>query len=178
MLAGSATPVYSQVTGRLEALQSDTNNDGKIDALAHMDGATLKYIEIDRDFDGRFDRWEYYVSAPGTPGALRSPDGRSVLDHAEESDAPDARITRREFYSGGTLVRVEEDTDLNGRVDKWELYESGILRHMELDIDGRGRPTRRLVYGPNGDVIRVEADPDGDGVFESVASSAGQGSGG
>lgn len=177
-LAGSATPVYSPVTGRLEALQSDTNSDGKIDTLAHMDGVTLKYIEVDRDFDGRFDRWEYYLSAPGTPGALRSPDGRSVIDHAEESDVPDARITRREFYTDGILVRVEEDTDADSRVDKWELYESGILRQLDLDVDGRGRPTRRLVYDPNGNVLRVEADPEGDGTFEPVASPAGQGSGG
>ena len=177
-LAGSATPVYSQVTGRLEALQSDTNGDGKIDTLAHMDGVTLKHIEVDRDFDGRFDRWEYYVSAPGSPGALRSPDGKSVIEHAEESDGPDGRITRREFYKDGTIARVEEDSDTDGRIDKWELYVSGVLRQMDLDLENRGRPTRRLVYGPYGDVLRVEADPDGDGAFELVASPAGQGSGG
>ena len=77
VLAGSATPVYSQVTGRLEALQSDTNGDGRIDTLAHMDGVTLKYIEVDRDFDGRFDRWEYYISAPGTPGAFTRVAGKT-----------------------------------------------------------------------------------------------------
>ncbi len=168
-VAGAATPVYNERTGRLEALQSDTNDDGKVDTLAHMDGVELKYIEIDRDFDGRFDRWEYYVSAPGTPGAARSPDGRSVIDHAEEAAESDDRIVRREFYVDGVIARVEEDTTLDGRVDKWETFELGILRRMDLDLEGRGRPTRRLVYGPNGDVERIEADPDGDGRFEVVS---------
>jgi hypothetical protein len=172
--AGSATPVYNERTGRLEALQSDTNDDGKIDTLAHMDGVDLKYIEVDRDYDGRFDRWEYYTSAPGSAGAARSPDGRSVLDHAEEAGGHDDTITRREFYVDGVITRVEEDTTLDGRVDKWEVYEHGVLRRMDLDLDGAGRPTRRLVYGLNGDVERIEADPDGDGTFE-VVSPAGKG---
>ena len=102
----------------------------------------------------------------------------SVLDHAEESDAPDGRITRRQFHKDGVLARVEEDTDADGRIDKWELHEAGTLRQLDLDVDGTGRPTRRLIYSANGSVIRVEADPDGDGVFEPVASPAGQGSGG
>ena len=175
--AGAVTPLYNERTGRLEALQSDTNDDGQFDTVAHMDGVTLKYIEIDRDHDGRFDRWEYYVSAPGTPAALRSPDGRSVMDHAEEAAGPDNQIVRREFYVDGVIARVEEDTTADGKVDKWESFEKGILVRMDLDLEGLGRPTRRLVYGTNGEVERVEADPDGDGVFE-VVSPGGQGSGG
>lgn len=175
-LAGAATPVYNERTGRLEELRSDSNLDGKIDTVAHMDGVKLKYIEVDRDFDGRFDRWEYYIEAPGTPAAAQSPDGRSVLDHAEEANGADERITRWEFYLNGVVTRVEEDTTLDGKVDKWETFEGGLLRRMDLDLDGVGRPTRRLIYGPNGDVERVETDPDGDGRFE-VVSPAGKGSG-
>jgi hypothetical protein len=174
-VAGASTPVYNQQTGRLEALESDINQDGQVDARAHMEGVALKYIEIDRDFDGRFDRWEYYVAAPGTPAAARSPDGRSVIDHAEDAGGPDGRITRREFYVYGLLARVEEDADLDGRVDRWELFDAGVLKQMDLDLDGSGRPTRRLFYGPGGQVVRVEADPDGDGTFE-VVSTAGSGS--
>lgn len=176
-LAGSATPVYNERTGRLEELRSDSNLDGKIDAIAHMDGVKLKYIEVDRDFDGRFDRFEYYIEAPGTPAAAQSPDGRSVLDHAEEANGGDERLTRWEFYVNGVVTRVEEDTTLDGKVDKWEIFEGGLLRRLELDLEGVGRPTRRLIYGPNGEVERVEADPDGDGRFEAV-SPAGKGGGG
>ena len=175
--AGTATPVYNERTGRLEELRSDTNHDGKVDTLAHMDGVRLKYIEIDRDFDGRFDRWEYYVEAPGTRAAAAAPDGRSVLDHAEDASGQDDRITRREFYVDGTISRVEEDVDLDGRIDKCEAYAGGVLQRMDLDLDGVGRPTRRLIYKANGQVERVEADPDGDGRFE-VVSPAGKGGGG
>jgi hypothetical protein len=173
---GESTPVYNERTGRLEALESDTNQDGRVDARAHMDGVELKYIETDRDYDGRFDRWEYYVAAPGTPAAARSPDGRSVLEHAEEAGGADDRITRWEFYVDGVLARVEEDTDADGRIDKWELFEAGVLKQMDVDLEHTGRPTRRLIYGPNGEVTRVEADPDGDGTFEAVSAS-GKGSG-
>jgi hypothetical protein len=175
-LAGTATPIYNEATGALEQLVSDTNQDGRIDTRAHMDGVRLKHIEVDRDFDGRFDRWEYYRAAPGTPAAARSPDGRSVLDHAEEANGSDDRITRREFYADGVVSRVEEDTDLDGRIDKWEAYTAGVLTRMDLDVEGRGRPGRRLVYGPRGDVERVEIDADGDGVFEPLARAGQEGS--
>lgn len=175
--AGSVTPVYNERTGRLELLQYDTNDDGKFDTVAHMEGVGLKYIEIDRDHDGTFDRWEYYVSAPGTVGAARSPDGRSVMDHAEEAGGPDGQIVRREFYVDGLISRVEEDSNLDGTFDKWELFETGILRRMDLDLEGTGRPTRRLFYSPDGDVERIEADADGDGTFEPV-SPDGKDSGG
>ncbi|HUF48092.1 MAG TPA: hypothetical protein VMM93_09760 [Vicinamibacterales bacterium] len=175
-LAGTATPVYNKETGRLERLESDTNHDGRVDTIAHMDGVRLTFIEIDRDFDGRSDRWEYYRDAPGTAAAARAPDGRSVLERAEEANGHDDRVTRRVFYVDGVIARVEDDVDLDGRVDKWEVYEAGILRQMDLDTDGVGRATRRLVYDASGQVIRVEEDPDGDQQFTPV-SPAGKGGG-
>ena len=176
LAAQGISPVYNAETGKLEQLLSDRDGDGKKETRAFMDGTTIKYIEIDRDYDERFDRWEYYVAAPGSVGASRSPDGRSVLDHAEEAGGPDERITRWEFYVDGVLARVEEDTDADGRVDKWELFEAGALKRMDIDLEHAGRPTRRLHYGPNGEVTRVESDSDGDGVFEPVPD-AGRGGG-
>ena len=175
-LEGTVTPVYDETTGRLTALESDVNGDGEVDTRAHMSGVELQYIEIDRNFDSRFDRWEYYVAAPDTPAATLSPDGRSVLDHAEEANGADETITRREFYIDGVIRRVEEDVDLNGQADKWEDYVGGRLAIMSLDLEGAGYATQRLVYGTQGDVDRVEQDPDGDGQFEPVATGAGGGS--
>jgi hypothetical protein len=173
--AGAATPVYNDRTGQLEALESDTNLDGEVDTRAHMEGVVLQFIEIDRDFDGQFDRWEYYTAAPGTPAAQESPDGRSVLDHADEANGESDAITRWEFYLDGVIRRVEEDVDLDGRVDKWEDYVAGRLAIMSLDLDGAGYPTRRLVYGPEGSVESVEQDLDGDGQFEPVPTGRGGG---
>jgi hypothetical protein len=151
------TPVYNKQSGRLEALVSDRDGDGRADTRAVMDGTAVTRIEIDRNGDGKPDRWEFYASAAA--GAT------PVMERAEESDAADGRITRREFFEGGAIVRAEEDTDRDGRVDKWETYTGGSVVTLELDLAGRGRPTQRLTYGAGGGVTRVESDPDGDGVF-------------
>lgn len=156
----SATPIYNKDTGKLEALQSDTNGDGKPDARAVMDGAVVRHVEIDRDHDGKPDRWEYYAP-PERPDAP----GRPVLVRAEEANGTDGKVTRREFHERGVIARVEEDTDFDGKLDKWEQYTAGALTRMDLDLTGRGTPDRRMIYGPGGKVERVESDPDGDGIF-------------
>jgi hypothetical protein len=131
-----------------------------------MDGTILRHVELDRDGNGRTDRWEFYLPAPAG-------DGRPRLERAEEANGTDDRVTRRETYRDGVISRVEEDTDFDGRVDKWEVYERGALARMDLDLSGRGRPDRRLVYGPGGTVARIEVDPDGDGVFTVAPPASG-----
>jgi hypothetical protein len=165
------TPIYDKATGRLERLESDQDGDGTIDAVAFMEGVHIKHVEIDRDRNGTPDRWEYYVPNPtGEPGP-GSPDGRNLLDRAEERAGPDRPVTRREVYVGGVISRVEEDSDADGRVDKWEFYTAGELSRVELDLQGKGFPDRRLVYGAAG--VSVEQDPDGDGVFVPVPPGGG-----
>ena len=167
--------VYSKTTGRLEQLVSDRDGDGKPDTRAFMDGTRIKWIEIDRDGDGKTDRWEYY-----TPASADAPKGTppSVIDRAEEASAADQKITRREHYVRGVLSRTEEDTDRDGRMDKWEYYDGSVLTRVEFDLSGQGHPDRRLVYGRDGNVVRVEIDPDGDGKFETApVPPAGKGRG-
>src|SRR5579862_40547 len=124
-------PVYNKQTGKLEQLTADRDHDGKIDTRAYMDGARLKFIEIDRNNDGVPDRWEYYTPArpsdPKHPSAGSDFDKSTRLERAEEANGPDGKITRREFYVDGVIARVEEDTDFDGKVDKWEVYEHGAL---------------------------------------------------
>jgi hypothetical protein len=169
---GGATPVYNKDTGALEQLISDRDGDGTIDTRAFMDGVRLKHIEIDLNADGRPDRWEFYLPAPAA-AAAGAPAAPTQLSHVEEAGAFDARITRREFYQNGALVRVEEDTDINGRADKWEFYEAGTLTRIDLDLVGKGAATQRLHYRPDGSVSRVETDPEGDGTFSPVTREAG-----
>lgn len=157
----ATTPVYNEQTGRLEQILSDRDGDGRQETRAFMDGARLVRIEMDRDGDGRVDRWEYYQSVGDPPQA--------AIERAEEAGGPDATVTRREFYVDGLLDRVEEDTTLDGRLDKWETYQKGRLVHVDLDLAGKGQPTRRLVYGADGNVVRMESDRDGDGLFEPDA---------
>lgn len=166
--ATTTTPVYNPQTGRLEEIVSDRDGDGVVDTRAFMDGTRLLRIEIDRDNDGRVDRWEFYISSPGSPQGV-------LIERAEEANGPDATVTRRDVYEAGVLRRAEEDTDLDGRIDKWEVYENGRLAHVDLDLAGQGRPTRRFVYGPDGTVARMEADEDGDGQFEPFVPTRGEG---
>lgn len=161
--AGTAIPVYDPDTGLLQELRSDRDGDGTVDTVARMDGTRIVHIEIDSDNDGQVDRREYYGPSDDRP--------EGIIERAEEFVGGTSRIRRWEFYEEGVLVRVEEDTTLDGQVDKWETYEGGRLAMVELDLTGGGRPTRRLVYGADGSVVRVEADPDGDGHFEPVVPS-------
>jgi hypothetical protein len=158
-------PVYNPETGKLEQLLSDRDHDGVAETRAFMDGGVIKRIEIDRNHDGKPDRWEYYGPPQGTADPA-SP-GANVIDHAEEANGPSDRITRREFYAGGAIARVVDDADGDGRADKWEEYEHGLLVRVDVDTDSKGRATRRLHYDAAGNVTRIETDADGDGHFES-----------
>lgn len=154
----AATPIYSKDTGRLEQLVSDRDGDGKLDTRAFMDGTTLQRIEIDRNADGRPDRWEHYHTAANA--RARS---EVEIERAEEANGSNERITRREFYERGTVVRIEEDSNADGRIDKWEHYGGGQLVRIELDLKGAGFPDRRMTYRPDGGVDRVEVDLEGRG---------------
>ena len=167
--APKVVPSYNRDTGRLERLTSDRNGDGRVDTWAYLDGRSVERIELDRDGDGAVDRIEHYeLPVSADPQA---PFGGAVIARAEESAGPDRPVTRRESYEGGVLRRVEEDVDGDGRVDKWEEHAGGALVRMDLDLQKRGTPDRRLMYGPRGDVQRVEIDSDGDGVFEAAPAT-------
>lgn len=166
----ATSAVYNSNTGRLEKLTADQDGDGKQDTVAYMDGSRLKWIEIDRDNDGHPDRWEYYEPMDSATGVTAF-DRRAVITRADESARPDGVITRREFYEKGVLQRVEQDSNLDGRMDKWEYYTNDVLTRVDLDLTGKGFPDRRLIYGPNGDVVRIEQDPDGDGTFTPMPAT-------
>ena len=156
---GRVEPSYDQSTGKLTRLAYDSNNDGKHDTWAFMDGARLTRLEADENQDGRIDRWEFYP-ATATKGVKPAP------DRIERSTRFDGQVSRREFFDNGVMVRVEEDTDGNGKADKWETYVAGALVMLALDTRGRGTPDRRLVYSSDGSLERIETDPAGTGHFE------------
>jgi hypothetical protein len=170
-------PAYNASTGRLERITYDRNGDGKVDALAHMDGTTVVRAELDTDFDGVVDRIEYYAplaagSGSGTVGTSGAAPGGGVLTRVESSSRPDGKITRSEYYEGGLRTRAEEDTDGDGRLDKWETWRDGAITTIALDTQGRGRPDRRLVYGADGSGPSLEVDPDGTGQFRPAPAQA------
>lgn len=163
-------PTYDKATGKLKELTYDANHNGKIDTWTEMDGSRPLRSRIDRDEDGRIDRWEYYdesgaltkVGFSRTQAerpdawAFSGPDGQVArVDSSSTGDA--ARIDRREFYEKGVLVRSESDTNGDSRMDQWETYEAGALRTVATDNNADGRPDRRLTYGADGALIRIES---------------------
>ena len=115
-----------------------------------MDGTRIDRIEIDKDENGKIDRWEHYVD-----GKLARV-GTSTRGDGVEDEWAFQR-------ADGSLERVETDTDRDGRVDKWETFEASptpggrpVLRTVSMDPDSSGRPTRRLLYRADGSFERSE----------------------
>ena len=159
--------VYDQQTGRLRQLTYDSNKNGRPDSISYMDGTRVLRVEVDKDEDGKVERWEYYGADQKLEkvGLSRANDGRAdqwayqgsegTLAKMEISTKRDGNVQRVELYEKGALVGVEEDADGNGTVDKWETYSGGTLTSVAFDADGTGYPNRRLVYRSDGSV-RIE----------------------
>jgi hypothetical protein len=168
-------PVYDKATGRLDELHYDANRDGVTETVGFLDGRRIQRVEIDQDEDGRVDRWEYYDAAGALTkvGFSRRGDGREDAWSYADADGNVIRIemggagggiVRTEYYDHETITRADEDSDGDGAVDKWESYDAGRLASVAFDSARTGRADRRLTYESNGRV-RIEADPDGDGIF-------------
>ena len=171
--ARRAVPSYDEFTGRLLRLSADQNGDGRIDQWTYLDGTRPIRGEADADADGRIDRWEYFDTRStlvliGTSSrndgvedtwtsAVPVPDGET---HVARSRQRDRRIDRHEYFRGGALARVEEDTNHDGAIDKWERYDGAVLREVAFDTTFKnGRPDRRLVYDAEGRFVKVEKGP-------------------
>ena len=177
------TPEYDPATGKLQLLKYDSDGDGKIDTVSHMDGARVVKIEIDKDEDGKVDRWEYYGpdqkiekigfsrAGDGKEDAWSYADPSGAVTRIEISTKRDGKVSRIEHYQQNKLTTAEEDADGDGKFDTWETYDGERLSSIAFDTRHRGTPDRRLVYGPNGSA-RVEVDVKGDGHFVPANESA------
>jgi hypothetical protein len=178
---GRIAPMYDQQSGRLKELRYDANGDGTVDTVSFMDGARVLRVEIDKDQDGKVERWEHYGDDQQLVkvGFSRANDGHEnawsyagpdgAISRVEIAGTGDPKlITRIERYERDVLTRAEEDTNADGRIDKWETYENGRLAAVVFDSTHRGSADRRLTYRSDGTVL-VEEDPDGDGRFEPAA---------
>lgn len=151
---------YEPDSGKLVSLALDSNRDGRADMTASMDGARVRTVEVDEDYDGRADRWEFYES-PAALDSSQRPEPKLV--RVERAVRRSGREMRREAFVDGVLAWVHEDRDGDGRTDRWETYADGGLSTVELDSDGSGKPDRRLRY--EADRMLVELDPQETGVF-------------
>jgi hypothetical protein len=151
-----------------------------------MDGAKPLRSRVDRDEDGRIDRWEHYDEKgqlakvgfsrknDGKPDAwaFAGPDGN--LSRIEISSAGDEKkVDRWEHYDAtvalnadgtGALVKAEEDTNGDAKPDKWETYENGAIKTAAFDENADGIPDRRLTYDRT-TLVLIETQPDATGQF-------------
>lgn len=175
---------YDPQTGRLVQITHDRNQNGRIDTWTRMDGARPISSELDTNEDGVIDRWEEYDAQgqlaragwtrqpgpdPAKPVAdtwlYPSADGRtSRIEYLDTDNAGTQVITRREFYEGERLARVEEDKDGDDVVDQWETWEAGALKYAEFDEGNDGKPDRRFTYA-KGVLVLIESAPDAAGVY-------------
>jgi hypothetical protein len=176
-LRETTIPTYDTKTGKLVELTFDSNKNGRIDTWTTMDGARPVLTRIDRDEDGKIDRWEHYGpdgklvkvgfsrrdDGNADAWAFEGPDGK--VERVEVSSLADEnRIDRWEFYDAAGLVRAEEDTNADGLVDKWETYENGAVKTAAFDENGDGKPDRRLTYD-GGRLVLIESEPDVTGTY-------------
>jgi len=162
-----------------------TARDGRTDVRTEMDGAKALRSRVDRDGDGRVDRWEYYDdrqrlvkvgfsrSADGVADAwaFSAPDG--TVQRIEISSSHDEKqIDRIEYYEPGatpdgpgTLVRADVDANHDGRIDRWETFAGGELHTVAFDEDGDGVADRRLTY-EHAALVEIESQPDATGRFK------------
>jgi hypothetical protein len=151
-----------------------------------MDGAKPLRARMDRNEDGRLDRWEEYDANArlvrvgysrgdtGEPNTWAYPGENGHLERVEmfQTDHPD-KVDRREIYDPAVadeqfaLLRVEEDRSGDGRIDKWETFEGGMLKTAAWDEDGDGMADRRFTYSGALPTL-LEVEPDASGRFTRV----------
>ena len=165
-LIRTTVPTYDKASGKLTQLTYDGDRNGKVDTWTSMDGTRPLLSRIDRNEDGKVDRWEYYNDSGALVkvGFSRKDDGNvdawafsgssGQVERVEfSSSGSESVIDRREYYVAShsdtaqpTLVRAELDADNDGRIDRWETYEDGAIHTVAYDQDGDGVPDRRLTY--------------------------------
>lgn len=129
--------------GQMVEERIDTNEDGVKDKFVrYRDGVKVKVL-VDRDHNGKVDRWHFYNSE----GQLK----RTEYDKNGD-ETPDEN---KYWMQGRELVWRETDRNFDGKVDK------RVLSHY-----GHDRTLKILRYKP----IEKEEDNDFDGIIDSYFS--------
>jgi len=151
--ASAATPTPGAATGGGD--DGEPEHAGTTD-VARRPFPERPYETVDRDADGRADRWIYR-------------EGREPVGEAFDEDG-DGRPDRRVRFVPGTRepAAIEEDTDGDGRVDTWTDYEDGRVARRRADSSGDGEVDTWSFYR-DGQLLRHEQDTTGDGFRDRMS---------
>jgi len=143
------------------------------------------YESVDRDSDGRADRWIYRTGREVTAEATDddgdgrpertvhfAPGTREPMTEEEDTNA-DGRPDTYTEYESSRIARRRADTDGDGEIDTWSFYQNGKLARHEQDTDGDGFRDRMSFY-QDGRLVREEEDQDGNGRPDRITHYDGQ----
>lgn len=107
----------------------DLNYDGKVDLWNWYNSAGEVIRQAyDLDFDGKIDVIAYYEKGIVV---------RKEVFHTY-GDEPDTF----KYYEKGKLQRVERDSNRDGRIDTWEYWDGDVIDRVGQDLSGDGNVDR------------------------------------
>ena len=159
--------------GYLTLEEEDIDADGRAEWIERTryfqeDNISRLIEEVDEDGDGDIDR----VST------LTHDRNRRIVTMEEDEDG-DGKIDEREiayYDEHGNIIREEVDEKGDGTVDRtrwWSYDENGNITQIRWESegeDGHSQSIERRFYDEKGNLVRIEADHNGDGEVDSVTT--------
>jgi hypothetical protein len=136
----------------VHSYEHDDNHDGKPDHFYTYRGGKPTRVEVDRNFDGKIDKWEF-CDREGRP------------ERIECDENYDGRPDLWYFYENGQVKRSEQDTDFNGQPDWFTIYENGLAVRSDCRPNGSKIAVRRFIY-VHAILTEEWVDEDQDGKFD------------
>jgi antitoxin component YwqK of YwqJK toxin-antitoxin module len=158
-------------------IKRDTNNDGVIDQIVHVDAdGNIIRLETDRDADGFGESVQYYengklVRMEKDTNGDRTMDIRNnfINDRRSSQEKLDPKgkvIYVILFDENEKISEIKKDTNQNGLFDQHFFYTEGILTSSTCDETGDGNVNVWSTYQDK-QVIYKKTDQNGDGVPET-----------
>jgi hypothetical protein len=159
---------HFDMSGVARRITFDLNSDGRPEAAATLNAAgATESIEFDWNANGKPERREWRAPLPNVrpliwgdrgndsrwsefEGLAAAPppfDIRTRRPHADQGSI--ARAVRGALR-GGSLTRVELDSDGDERIDREQIWVAGRVNSETVDTDGDGALDLRLEYSARG----------------------------
>ena len=176
-LAFAVNPLPAEARG--DVRKRDTNGDGKIDQIAHLDGrGGIIKLEIDSNADGLMDRFQFYEKEKvirmerdsdhnGKTDSWDYFENEKRVKHERRSEDT-GQVERRILFDGEERpLKIEKDSTGDGDLDTVHHFKQGKLAYTTKDTDGDGRANLHQAYRDEKPLER-KIDGDGDGRWDRL----------